>query len=115
MTDNKQPEALRQADYLRRWFGPDVERAAAELHRLHALTTELQAEIDRRDEQEAAIGAGGVEPLRKREQPAFYVRDADVLALADKRVAGRGAMLSKEGGAGMTAFYASAALTGETA
>lgn len=80
-----------------------------------ARIAELEAEIARRDEQEAAIGAGGVEPLRKRELPAFYVRNTDVLALADKRVAGRGAMLSKEGGAGMTAFYASAAVTGETA
>ena len=38
--------------------------------------------------------------------PAFYVRDSDVEALKDQRIAGRGAMLHKEAGEGRTAYYA---------
>jgi hypothetical protein len=39
-------------------------------------------------------------------EPAFYVRDSDVEALADRRIAGRGAMLHKDAGEGRTAYFA---------
>lgn len=107
----QQPEALRQAEWLRKWFGRDGEMAAALLERQHARIAELEASesrtiaqrdhceevIDRmadavlgKDRHEwtsaydymdaaeevedriaelegqlEAIGAGGVEPLRK--------------------------------------------------
>jgi len=38
--------------------------------------------------------------------PAFYVCDADVARLADRRLAGKVVMLNKEAGPGMTAYYA---------
>lgn len=43
---------------------------------------------------------------QRRAEPAFYVRDSDVAVLADRRVAGRGAMLHKERGEGRTAYFA---------
>lgn len=51
------------------WF-QETALADAEyaIRRLHARITELEAELAKRDEQDAAIGAGGVEPLRKRDQ-----------------------------------------------
>ncbi len=42
-TSTEQPEALRQAAWLRKWFGKDTERAAQELEALHARVQELEA------------------------------------------------------------------------
>lgn len=73
MTDAKQPEALRLADkYEIEGFLQDhrfaqnewCRQAAAELRRKHARIAELEAQL-------FAIGAGGVEPLRKRAAPAY--------------------------------------------
>ena len=61
-----QPEALRLAELIRlsgALPGSVSDAAASELRRLHAENQELK-------EQMAAIGAGGVEPLRKRAAPA---------------------------------------------
>lgn len=61
MTDNTQPEALRLADQLRALsFGGTCILAAAELRRQHARIVDLEQQM-------AAIGAGGVEPLRSRQ------------------------------------------------
>ena len=71
MTDSTQPEALRLAPvYAVVWFGQDhpvaqeqwCGQAAAELLRQHARIAELEAQLE-------AVGAGGVEPLRKQEAP----------------------------------------------
>ena len=42
---------------------------------------------------------------REGAEPSFYVRDSDVEALKDRRIAGRGAMLHKEPGEGRSAYY----------
>ena len=83
MTDTKQPEALRLADAMERftksshWWtdGEPIHIAvAAELRRLQSENEQLRAgydaarlEIESLQAQLAAVGAGGVEPLRKRE------------------------------------------------
>lgn len=72
MSTAQQPEALRLADkYEVEGFLQDeryakdhwCSQAAAELRRQHTRIAELEAQL-------SAIGAGGVEPLRKREEPA---------------------------------------------
>ena len=60
---NKQPEALQYAIRLNEMRGGLFHDAASELRRLHAENQELK-------ELMAAIGAGGVEPLRKRSETA---------------------------------------------
>ena len=60
---NKQPEALQYAIRLNEMRGGLFTDAASELRRLHAENQELK-------ELMAAIGAGGVEPLRKRSETA---------------------------------------------
>ena len=71
---NTQPEALRLADkYEIEGFLQDhrfaqdywCRQAAAELRHQHARIEELEAQL-------SAIGAGGVEPLRKRAAPAAF-------------------------------------------
>ena len=66
----EQPEALRLAEILEGDYCPDwfyeqgVDEVSAELLRQHTRIAELEAQLE-------AIGAGGVEPLRKiSEQPA---------------------------------------------
>ena len=61
MSGTQQTEALRLAEYLDDLFDADGEpkQAAAELRHQHARIEDLE-------EQLSAIGAGGVEPLRKR-------------------------------------------------
>ena len=66
MTQTQQPEALRMADALEKCshnslLSPFME-VANELRRQHARIAELEAQL-------SAIGAGGVEPLRKRAAP----------------------------------------------
>lgn len=53
-TSTEQPEALRQAAWLRKWFGKDTERAAQELEALHARVQELEAQVQRAAEVERA-------------------------------------------------------------
>ena len=68
MTDNTQPEALRLAlsidlmDTFTDYQQEELNKAAAELRRQHTRIAELEAQL-------AAIGAGGVEPLRKQVAP----------------------------------------------
>lgn len=71
-TSTEQPEALLLVDQLRdicsAFKSPSYEKgvingAIQELHRLHARIAKLEAQL-------SAIGAGGVEPLRKRAAPA---------------------------------------------
>ena len=60
MTDRTHPEALLLADEVdevARTY-PDMAEVSAELRRQHARIAELEAQLD-------AIGAGGVQPLRK--------------------------------------------------
>ena len=56
----QQPDVLRLADWLNQGGWPSYvpQEAAAELRRQHARIADLEAQLD-------AIGAGGVEPLRK--------------------------------------------------
>jgi len=54
----QQDEALRLAEWLRKWFGADTEQVAQTLERQHARIAELEAELE-------AVGAGGVQPLRR--------------------------------------------------
>lgn len=65
--------------------------AAAELRRLHALSV---------------IAAPAPQ------QPAFYVHNTVVRVLSDNRVSGHSAMLTKEAGEGMLAFYSAASAQG---
>lgn len=64
MTEAKQPEALRLAEILEGDYCPDwfyeqgVDEVAAELRRQHTRIAELESELE-------AVGAGGVQPLRK--------------------------------------------------
>ena len=60
MTDETQPEALRLANVCSNLtrYSMDAHLIAAELRRQHARIAELEAQI-------AAVGAGGVQPLRK--------------------------------------------------
>ena len=58
MTD-KQAEALRLAQLMDAMDFEDTIDAATELRRLHARVVELQSQLE-------AIGAGGVESLRKK-------------------------------------------------
>ena len=64
MTDNTKPEALRLAEILEGDYCPDwfyeqgVDEVAAELRRQHTRIAELESELE-------AVGAGGVQPLRK--------------------------------------------------
>ena len=80
MTDKTQPEALRLAlsidlmDTFTNYQQEELDKAAAELRRQHAENTTLQKgydaarlEIESLQAQLEAIGAGGVEPLRRRE------------------------------------------------
>ena len=66
MTDNPQPEALRLAlsidlmDTFTNYQQEELGKAAAELRRQHNRIAELESELE-------AIGAGGIEPLRRRE------------------------------------------------
>ena len=74
MTQTQQPEALRMADALEKcshnsFLSPLME-LAAELRRQHARIEELEAQL-------AAIGAGGVEPLRKQAAPAAVVEQEE--------------------------------------
>ena len=64
MTQTQQPEALRLAEMLEQYALRPLREVAAELRRQHARIMELEAQL-------SAIGAGGVEPLRKsaEEQP----------------------------------------------
>jgi hypothetical protein len=53
------------------------------IHGLHARNAELEAQLKARAEQEAAIGAGGVEPLRRQclhqiQEPATALDDSDL-------------------------------------
>lgn len=77
MSSTQKPESLRLADkYEAHGFLGDHRfakdhwciQAAAELRRQHARIAELEAQLE-------AIGAGGVEPLRKREEPTALVPD----------------------------------------
>ena len=68
MTQAQQPEALRMADALEKYslnslLSPLME-LAAELRRQHARIAELEAQL-------SAIGAGGVEPLRKQAEDGW--------------------------------------------
>ena len=63
MTDNTQPKALALADELRQLMSPDVIKlwaaeAAGMIRRQHTRIAELESELE-------AVGAGGVQPLRK--------------------------------------------------
>ena len=58
MTQAQQPEALRLAEILEQYALNPLREVAAELRRQHARIEELEAQL-------SAIGAGGVEPLRK--------------------------------------------------
>ena len=58
MTQTQQPEALRLAEILEQYALSPLREVAAELRRQHARINELEAQL-------SAIGAGGVEPLRK--------------------------------------------------
>ncbi len=63
MTDDTQPEAMDLADWLEAvGGGPSAKRCAALLREQHARIAELEAQL-------AAIGVGGVEPLRKQVAP----------------------------------------------
>ena len=57
---NTQPKALQLADGLKQFAYRTAKEAATELLRQHARIAELEAQL-------SAIGAGGVEPLRKQE------------------------------------------------
>ena len=57
MNKEQTPEALRLAEEIHTWNYPCA-KAAAELRRQHARIEELETQL-------SAIGAGGVEPLRK--------------------------------------------------
>ena len=58
MTTSQQPEALRLTEILEQYALSPLREVAAELRRQHARINELDAQL-------SAIGAGGVEPLRK--------------------------------------------------
>ena len=58
MTQTQQPEALRLAEILEQYALNPLREVAAELRRQHTRIAELEAQL-------SAIGAGGVEPLRK--------------------------------------------------
>ena len=58
MSTTQQPEALRLAEILDKYALNPLREVAAELRRQHARVAELEAQLE-------AIGAGGVEPLRK--------------------------------------------------
>ena len=58
MTQTQQPEALRLAEMLEKYALSPLREVAAELRRQHTRIEELEAQL-------SAIGAGGVEPLRK--------------------------------------------------
>ena len=58
MTQTQQPEALRLAEMLEQYALRPLREVAAELRRQHTRIEELEAQL-------SAIGAGGVEPLRK--------------------------------------------------
>ena len=58
MTQTQQPEALRLAEILEQYALSPLREVAEELRRQHARIEELEAQL-------SAIGAGGVEPLRK--------------------------------------------------
>lgn len=45
-TSTEQPSALREAAWLRKWFGKDVERAAQELEYMHARVQELETAVE---------------------------------------------------------------------
>ena len=79
MSTTQKPEALRLADkYEIEGFLQDhrfaqdhwCRQAAAELRRQHARIAELEAQL-------SAIGAGGVEPLRKQAAPADVADERD--------------------------------------
>lgn len=79
----RKPEALRLAEILEGDYCPDwfyeqgVDEVSAELLRQHTRIAELEAQLE-------AIGAGGVEPLRKiSEQPAQTVDAVDTQWLAE--------------------------------
>ena len=66
MSGTQQPEALRLASVIATPKRPAIDlrnRVASELRRQHARISELEAQL-------SAIGAGGVEPLRKQAAPA---------------------------------------------
>ena len=77
-TSTEQPEALRMADLLEKEYGSELlDDAANELRTQHARIEELEDVADmaikriaEMEAQLAAIGAGGVEPLRKQAVPA---------------------------------------------
>lgn len=58
MTQTQQPEALRLAEILEQYALNPLREVAAELRRQHAQIEEMESQL-------SAIGAGGVEPLRK--------------------------------------------------
>ena len=78
MSTTQKPEALRLAEHLEKFrSSPDDIAAASEIRYQHALLIELayqlsgsKARIAELEAQLSAIGAGGVEPLRKRAAPA---------------------------------------------
>jgi hypothetical protein len=59
MSTTQQPEALRLAEILDKYALNPLREVAAELRSQHARISELEAQL-------SAIGAGGVEPLRKK-------------------------------------------------
>lgn len=95
--DKKQPEAIRIAEWLEgirgnTWPSYIPQEAAAELRRQHAEIETLRAgydaarlEIASLRAQESAIGAGGVEPLRKR--CLHQISEPDILRGAAKLIA----------------------------
>lgn len=88
MPPTQQPEALRLAELIRlsgALPGSVSDDAASELRRLHAENQELK-------EQMAAIGAGGVEPLRKTSALRAALEEAEAaLEVATSRLSARGA------------------------
>ena len=90
MTQTQQPEALRLAEILEQYALSPLREVAAELRRQHARIAELEDAtgiaiecIAELESQLSAIGAGGVEPLRKREEPAALVARQRELLAAD--------------------------------
>ena len=87
MSGTQQPEALRLADkYEIEGFLQDhrfakdhwCRQVAAELRRQHARIAELEAQL-------SAIGAGGVEPLRKRVEDGWIQEGPLLYRLTDER------------------------------
>ena len=79
MTQTQQPEALRLAEMLEKYALRPLREVAEELRRQHTRIEELEAQL-------SAIGAGGVEPLRK---PAALAGVSAPAAQADARDAER--------------------------